>query len=297
MRVIVAMMCAALAAGCAAQPDRQAEESSRPPEALASGVPFHPQAGFRCGPAAMASMLGWSGIAVAPEALEGRFYGDSPDPRTRLEETAATYGRLAYPVAGTEQMLTELAAGHPVLILENLGVASQPLWNCTVAVGYQDGGAIVLVNSGAQSARPKPRRLLERLWAETDDWGLVVLRPGEMPATASEAGMVAASRGLAQAGRTWEAVLAFDAVLSQWPNDADALMGLGAGLYLLGDARGAADAYRSAATAAKDPAPALDALAHVQAELNRAGHDDLASVPHRALPKTPLEISDKVQEN
>jgi tetratricopeptide (TPR) repeat protein len=289
MRVTVAMMCALLAAGCAAEQAETAGPSGRLPAAMAAGVPFHPQKGFRCGPAAMAAMLEWTGIAVTPADLEGRFYGEAPDPRARLEETARTYGRLAYPVSGTEQMLNELAAGHPVLMLENLGVASQPLWNCAVAVGYRDNGATLLINGGAQPARPRPRRTVERLWAETEEWGMVVLRPGDLPATATAAGMVNAARDLAQAGRTWEAVLTYDATLSQWPRDAEALMGLGAGLYALGDVRGAADAYRLAASVAKDPAPALDALGHVLASI---GHPSLAATPRKAF-----EISDRQEEN
>ena len=96
---------------------------------------------------------------------------------------------------------------------------------------------------------------------------MVVLRPGEMPATARQTDMVTAAHGLETAGRHWEAVLAYDSVLSRWPNDAAAQMGLGASLHLLGDLHGAADAYRAAAAESRDPAPALEALGRVVAEI------------------------------
>jgi len=161
--------------------------------------------------------------------------------------------------------------------LENLGVAADPLWNCTVAIGYEGGGARFLVNGGDEPAKQMSKGLLERLWAETNYWGMVVLRPGEMPATARQTDMVAAAHGLESAGRHWEAVLAYDAVLSRWPNDATAQMGLGSSLQLLGDLHGAADAFRAAAAESRDPAPALEALSHVAAEIG-----DQPTLPKKA---------------
>lgn len=266
----------------------------RPQAVRVSGVPFHAQAGLHCGPAAMASLLGWTGLDITPASLEGRFYGDMADPRPTLVDTARHFGRLAYPIAGQERLDRELAAGHPVLILENLGVAREPLWNCPVAVGYEGSGDTVLVHAGDQAAKPISTRLLDRLWSDSDQWGLVVLRPGEMPATASESDMVAAAKGLEKAGHYWEAVLSYDTVLSQWPNDTEAQMGLGASLYLLGDLHGAADAYRAAAASARDPHDALAALDQVLAEMAHT----TANGPHRpAVVVSPLgtarEISAK----
>ncbi|MDA8229970.1 MAG: PA2778 family cysteine peptidase [Magnetospirillum sp.] len=291
MRALATVMCAGLLGACTLDSDgsppdaTQQGEGQMPPDAMVDGVPFYAQNGFRCGPAAMATMLAWSGVTAEPATLEGRFYNAPKDPRTILVDTAQRFGRLAYPVSGTRAMHAELAAGHPVLILENLGVAGEPLWNCAVAVGYRDGGAVFLINGGDQPARPMSRGLLDRLWSDTERWGLVVLRPGEMPATARERPMVEAANGLARVGHHWEAVVSYDTVLSRWPSDADALLGLGASLYLLGDTRGAADAYRSAAKVAADPAPAEEALAHLLGDPARPKAQDaviLGPVPNAA---------------
>ncbi len=285
MRVLLALAATCLLAGCALDLDGATAASSngQPERVRISGVPFNPQKGFRCGPAAMASMLGWAGAAVTPDALEGRFYG-ADNPRTTMIDIARRYGRFAYPIRGEESMAAELVAGHPVLILENLGVASEPLWNCVVAVGYDDDGSKILIHGGDEAGHAISLRLLERLWSDADDWGLVVLRAGDMPATATESGMIDGARGLAAAGRPWEAVLAWDTALSRWPNNVDALMGLGGSLYLLGDLRGAADSYRAAAALASDPAPALSALNQVVAEL---AQPPMVAIPTSATPDAP----------
>ncbi|MBI5164349.1 MAG: PA2778 family cysteine peptidase [Magnetospirillum sp.] len=267
MRRIAALLCAGLVAGCAID---ETGAGAKPAFVHVGGVPFHAQQGFGCGPASMAQVLGWSGADVQPTALDGQFYGAAGDPRPLLESIAQRYGRLATPVVGIDALLRELDAGHPVLVLQNLGVPREPLWNCVVAVGHNRSTGRVELNSGDRPGKFMSLSLLERLWSDADFWGLTVMRPGELPATASESQVVAAARALERTGHYWEAVVAYDSVLSQWPSSSDALFGLGGSLYLLGDAHGAADAYRAAAAVSNNPQPALEALAHVQAELSRA---------------------------
>lgn len=265
MRILKALLCAGLLAGCTAR-ETITVQGGGPPRVKVAGVPFYPQEGFKCGPSAMAMALGWSGIDIKPTALERHFF-TIKDPRRALSDAAYRYGRLAYPISGTSALMTELAAGHPVVVVQNLGVEREPLWNCTVAVGYDRLKGQVLMHGGNQAGKQVSLRLFERLWADSSNWGLVVLRPGELPASARQPDYVKAAYGLEKAGRYWEAVLAYDAALSHWPNDPDTLMGLGASLYSLGDPRGAADAYRAAAKVAGDPTPAEAALAQIDREL------------------------------
>jgi tetratricopeptide (TPR) repeat protein len=276
-----AVICACLLTGCAGGDDTlPLTRAGFPATVTLTNIPFNSQQGFGCGPAVMASALAGAGIAIKPEALTGRFYGETGDPRDNLMDTARHYGRLAAPVHGLDALEAELAAGHPVLIVENLGVARKPLWNCAIAVGYRDSGARLVINENDQQSKAISRNLLDRLWSETDSWGLVVLRPGEIPASASEFDMVAAAGGLLQSGHYREAVTVYDSILGKWPTNTDARMGLGTCLYLLGDVRGAADSYRTAAAEAADPRPALAALDHILAELDRRQPDEeIATLP------------------
>lgn len=256
MRAIWTILCVGVVtAGCAQGPDTGGTRVAQ--------VPFYPQQGFRCGPEPLAAMLEWTGMAVTPAALLPAFSGRGADPRSTLTDTARRFGRLAYPITGFPALKAELAAGHPVLVVENLGVAGKPLWNCVVAVGYDDGAEQILVNSGTEPGKRISFRLFERLWSDSDQWGLVVLNPGDLPAAARQREYLAAAKGLEKAGRAWEAVLSYDTALAKWPNDGEAMMGLASSLHSLGDAKGAADAYRAAAGLLRDPRPALDALAQV----------------------------------
>lgn len=265
MRVLTIVVCAGMLAACAAGGPDSPTASTLPGSIRVAGVPFHPQDGFGCGPSSLAMALGWSGIEVKPGMLQARFEGTG-DPRPALAETASSYGRLAYPISGMAGLLAELESGHPVVVVQNLGVESRPIWNCPVAVGFDRARDAVIVNGGNQAGKRVSARTFERLWSETDQWGLVVLKPGDLPKAVSLPGYLAAARGLELAGRYWEAVLAYDAALSAWPDDSETLMGLGTSLYRLGDPRGAADAYRAAASVAFDPGPARAALARLSSE-------------------------------
>lgn len=281
MRAIVSMMCSALLAGCAADHPPAADRSGIPTKVTMAGIPFYPQTGFRCGPAAMAQVMASSGMAVAPDQLEGLFPQPLENPRLTLVEAAHRYGRFAYPIAGTAALMGELAAGHPVLVLQNLGIESQPMWHCVVATGYDTERGEMILNAGGEEGKRTSMRLFERLWADSGEWGLVVLKPGDLPATAERDRYLRAAHALEDSGRHWESVLAYDAALARWPAESGALMGLGSSLYLLGDPQGAADAYRAAASLADDPAPALDHLAHVLAELGQ--RDEAAAAARKAV--------------
>jgi hypothetical protein len=190
MRMLWMALCLGLLAGCSSQwPATLAGDGER---VRVAGVPFFPQDGFRCGPAAMAEVLNWSGLDIKPLSLEGQFYAVS-DPRRTLADAANRYGRLAYPITGTGAMLTELAAGHPVVVLQNLGVDREPLWNCVVAIGFDRARNQILIHSGDQAGKRMSLRLFERLWSDADQWGLVVLKPGELPAAAAQADYVKAA--------------------------------------------------------------------------------------------------------
>ena len=63
------LLAALLLTGCAVNPALRLSEAMPDAGTLVLGdVPFHPQTAFQCGPAALATLLGASGVAVAPEA-------------------------------------------------------------------------------------------------------------------------------------------------------------------------------------------------------------------------------------
>lgn len=91
--------------------------------AMVDGVPFHPQDELQCGPAALAMVLNWSGIDVQPADLTPQVFtpGLKGSLQSALIGAARRHGRVAYPIVGSEALLAEIAAGHPVIVLVNLG--------------------------------------------------------------------------------------------------------------------------------------------------------------------------------
>jgi tetratricopeptide (TPR) repeat protein len=213
-----------------------------------AGVPFFAQEQYQCGPAALAMALGWSGEAVAAEQLVPEIY--SPALHGSLQPAliagARRHGRIAYPITGMQELLIELAAGHPAVVLVNLSFAWYPKWHYAVAVGYDQPRSEIILHSGATAHERLSLRVFTNIWSRSDCWGLLVLPPGMLPATAGEDRWLAAAAGLEQAGQPSAAATAFAAATARWPESFGAWMGLGNSRYGEGDMPAAGEAYRRA---------------------------------------------------
>jgi tetratricopeptide (TPR) repeat protein len=166
-----------------------------------------------------------------------------------------------------------VAAGHPVLVLQNLGLDWYPQWHYAVVVAYDLPAGELALRSGAERRRVVALDTFARTWARADRWALAVLPPDVLPASAGEAAAVRAAAGLERAGRTGEAVLAYDAILGRWPGSLAAAIGRGNARYAAGDLAGAATAYRAALERHREAAELWNNLADVlaaQGELEAA---------------------------
>jgi tetratricopeptide (TPR) repeat protein len=279
------------------------EAPALPPRAEVAGVPFHPQREHYCGPAALATVLGWSGQAASQDALAAEVYTPGRDGTLShdLAAAASRHGRLAAAVADLPALLREVAAGHPVLVLQNLGLDWFPQWHYAVVVGYDlDAGELVL-RSCEEQRRVVALDTFARTWARADGWAIVILPPGRLPASAGEEALVSAAAGLERAGRAADAALAYDTILGRWPDSLGALIGRGNALYAAGDLAGAEAAYRSAlerhsgaAVAWNNLADVLAARGETDAAIMAAGRAVALGGPHAATYRQTLnEISDK----
>jgi len=211
-------------------------------------VPFYPQEAYQCGPASLAMTLTWSGIQVDPEAITPEVFTPSlkGSLQSAMISTARRRGRVAYPISGVEEMLEEVAAGHPVIILQNLGLAWYPVWHYAVVVGYDLEQGIVLLHSGVTSQKRLSQRVFNNTWARGDYWGLLVLPPSRLPATATEHNYVSAVLGLEKAQQWLAAIEGYNTALARWSSSLSARMGLGNSYYALGDLESAEAAFREA---------------------------------------------------
>ena len=264
---------AGLLAGCAGiQKSRLPElpDNLAPTVELAS-VPFYPQEKYQCGPSSLAMALTHSDLPITPEELKDQVYTPSQKGSLQIAMIGATrrHGRIAYPIHGPESLWREIAAGHPVIILQNLGLSSIPLWHYAVVIGYDYPENYIILRSGTTQRKKTPFSTFERTWARSDYWGIIVLKPTRLPATAREKDYLAAVYGLEKTRKFQAAIEGYQTALTRWPQSLVAHMGLGNSRYALGDLHGAEVAFRSAIDHHSGSAAAYNNLAQVLFEQGR----------------------------
>jgi len=229
-------------------------------------TPFIAQERYQCGPASLAMLLQQSGVEVNTEALVAQVYLPERKGSLQVEmlATGRRYQRIPYPIDPDIASLTgELLAGRPVLVMQNLGLQSRPLWHYAVVIGYARDDDLIILRSGTQERQLMPGWLFLRTWNNAGNWGMVLLRPGQLPARPDRNRYlysVAAAEGQVEP----EAILAaYQAALERWPDDAIARFGRASALHALGRLDEASKAYRQ--LLADDPAhiAALNNLAEV----------------------------------
>lgn len=177
-------------------------------------VPFFAQEELQCGPASLAMVLAWGGLAIRPDDLVSQVYTEQRRGSLQLSIVASArrHGRIAVRIESIRELAAELAAGNPVLVLQNLGLGWYPVWHYAVAIGYDTGRGEIVLHTGTRPARAVPMPVFERTWARSGFWGLVVTAPDRLPALDDEARLRAAVIGLERAGRQAEAEQANDAL-------------------------------------------------------------------------------------
>ena len=200
-------------------------------------VPFFPQTDYFCGPAALATILVASGIPVTPEELVPQVYLPGRQGSLQVEVLAAAraHGVLATEIPGNfSALLSELEAGNPVLVLQNLGLNFAPSWHYAVVVGYEADRQSFLLRSGDERLMRLESQVFERTWQRASHWAMVVTQPTHLPVSASKTSVSKALLGL-ERSRPNAALLGYQAAVMRWPEDPDFQVGLGNVAYRLGD--------------------------------------------------------------
>ena len=230
-----------------------------------NGTPFFPQEDFQCGPAALATVLVADGVAVTPEALTPYVYLPGRQGSLQAEMLAVTraHGRIPYVLKpDLNDLLAEVAAGTPVLVMQNLGLRALPRWHYAVVIGYDALADSVLLRSGADGRLSMNRRRFEGSWLRAERWAMVVVAPSAPPPTARSHDWLRAASILEALGRPAIAAEAYAAATQRWPQAPSTWLALAHGRYLLGDLAGAEAALRVALALAPS-ATAHNNLAHV----------------------------------
>jgi hypothetical protein len=272
------LLVAWLFAGCASQTSAllRNPDPNLPRRTELASTPFHAQERYQCGPASLAMALGAAGIAVAPDALVPQVYVPQREGSLQPEMLAAARrnGALAMTIPPRmDALLTEVAAGNPVLVLQNLSLPIAPLWHYAVVIGYDLDTEDVILRSGTTERLTMPLSTFEHTWQRSDYWGMTVTPPDRLPATATEEVATAALVAFEKTADKPRARRAYEAALQRWPHNLTLRMGSGNTAYAAGDLPAAAAAFSAAAKDHPDDAAAYNNLAAVLAEL---GHLDEA---------------------
>lgn len=272
---------ALLLSGCAGVPETQQSRDAAPamdvPVEL-TDVPFHPQQRFQCGPAALATVLQWSGVDVGPDDLVSDVYVPARKGSLQPEmlATARRHGRAPYLLAPEfGAIVAELRAGHPVLVLQNLSWSWFPRWHYAVVVGFDPDRQYVILRSGFAERHRVPLALFERTWRRGGHWAVVVTAPETIPATARELPWLQTLLAFERAGDPVAAGRGWEAATERWPDSAGAWIGLGNHRVLEGDYGAAVAAFERLLSLRPGYPPALNNLAYA---LARMGHYEDAEI-------------------
>lgn len=270
-RLLAAFAASGLIIGCAGL--RLADDIAHlPAETNLEEVPFHPQTEYHCGPASLATVLEHSDAAVDYDQLVDRVY--IPDRQGSLQAeltaTVRSTGRIAYRLpARPEAVFAQVAAGYPVLVLENHGLESRPLWHYAVVVGYDRQRNRVLLRSGEEYEQSVSAGQWLRRWDRAGRWALVVLEPGQWPADPDRQSWIGAVSAFETGTDPDTARELWRQTIERWPDEPIAWLGLGNAHFTSNDYSQAAESYRRLLELAPDHAAGRFNLAMALKRLDR----------------------------
>lgn len=210
------------------------------------GVPFHPQTEFQCGPASLAGVLGASGVDADPDRLAPQVYLPGREGSLQVELLGATRraGRIPYVIdREPDAIAAELAAGRPVLVMQNLRTPRFPLWHYAVVTGVDPEGNHFVLNSALDEAIEVRAPTFLRTWDWARRWAFVVLSPGELPASADALRYAEAVADFERVAGGEASEVAWRAALLRWPTDHRPRLALGNLAYADGRKAEAATLY------------------------------------------------------
>lgn len=220
-----------LFAGCASVPPwpKTASDGAGQPK-VQLDVPFFPQELYQCGPAALAMMLASQDVSVTPDELVPQVYLPEREGSLKVELVAAArqYGMLVYPLEpDLADILAEIDAGHPVLVMQNLGFDWFAQWHFAVVTGYDPVAEELILHTGTRRANRQAVSVFYRTWDRAGHWSAVILPPGNLPATAQPLPYLEAAEDLEVTGQSEAAFYAYQAAAKRWPEQPAAHLGMG----------------------------------------------------------------------
>jgi tetratricopeptide (TPR) repeat protein len=220
--------------------------ASLPGSAQINNVPFYPQDDYQCGPAALAMAANAAGLQLTPDELVDQVYlpGRKGSLQIEMLATGRRHGLLTYRIKpNMEALLREVAAGNPVIVLQNLSFSFAPVWHYAVVIGFDRARNTLTLHSGLTERMEMSLFTFERTWARGNHWAMLTLPPTRLPATA-EPESYAASAAALERNAPRAAQAAYATALQTWPTHRALWLGAGNTAYMLGQLDAALYAYQ-----------------------------------------------------
>jgi hypothetical protein len=168
-----------------------------------------------------------------------------------------------------EAMLREVAAGTPVIVLQDYGSWPIRIWHYAVVAGYDRSKGEVILRSGVKPRLAIPFGVFEYTWRVADYWAMVTVPPERVPVTAEEHDYLAAVVSMERVAKP-AAREAYAAALRRWPGSVTAGVGLANVEYAQGRLRDAEAVLRGIAAQNPGEVTVLNNLAQTLLDQGRA---------------------------
>jgi hypothetical protein len=284
----------AVLAGCAQLVPQTVALRTAWPEGVArtvelTDVPFFPQVEYQCGPAALATVLSYSGVPVTPEPLVSQVFLPARQGSLQIEMLAAPrrYGRISYQLAPSyRDLLREVAAGNPVVVLQDVGLMLTQ-WHYAVVNGFDYESGTLYLRSGTKAREESPLTAFERTWIKGGYWAMVVMPPDRIPVSATEEGWMSAVLAMARTGGNEAATQAYAAALKRWPDNLAAAIGLANQHHSRGAYADSVTVLRRAQQRHPQSVIVINNLAQALSDLGRQS-EALAQIDKASDPQSPF---------
>lgn len=204
-----------------------------------------------------------------------------------LIATARANGLLVYEIEPTFEALSkELLEAHPVIVLLNRSYAWYPLWHYAPITGYDAKTQTIMMHYDKTPHEGLSLATFSKLWERSAHWGVVLLPPTELPASATAQKFTQVAFDFEKIGMREEAIIAYETAITRWPDYVPLLFALANAYHSSNQMRKAEEVYRYILTIDFNYILALNNLADLLCHSGRS---------NEALSLLDRAVSDDVQ--
>lgn len=210
---LLAAACVLSLVGCAGSV--QPEIQRLPERVELSGMPFYRGEAYQSGPQSLASMLSQQGIVITPGLLDKPLHlpGAEAQLQQNMQNLAREYGMVVYPLdSNLPALLTQVAAGYPVLLRFSEGSAFWKEPRYAILAGYNRHKQTVLLRSGMDRRMLMSFKSFESAFQNAGGWAVLIQGPTQIPAKVDSQRWLKAADDLARAGQEQAAAKATKAL-------------------------------------------------------------------------------------